>query len=101
MNILLQQNIDNIEKVCRTRNVLKLYSFGSIYTQLFNEESDIDLLVEFKDLFNENYADNYLDMCYDLEDILKRKVDLVTTNSVSNPIFKQQLESSKRVIYQA
>ena len=100
MVAIIEENLRNIERICKEKNVAKLYTFGSVNTDKFNEESDIDLLVEFKDLFNDDYADNYLDMCYELEDILKRKVDLVTTKSVKNPVFKDEIESSRQLIYQ-
>lgn len=50
--------------------------FGSILREDFNNDSDIDLLVEFEltDFFK--YADIYFDFKYSLQDILKRKVDL-------------------------
>ena len=99
MKAILEKNLEKIEKICRNRSVKMLYSFGSVNTDLFTEESDIDLLVEFKEIDLEEYADNYLDMCYDLEAILNRKVDLVTTKSVKNPIFKKELESSRQLIY--
>ena len=39
----------------------------------------------------DNYADNYFDMCYDLEKVLQRKVDLLTTSSLRNPYFKIEI----------
>lgn len=99
MKAILRDNLAKIEEICRKRSVKFLYSFGSVNTNRFKKGSDIDFLVEFKEIEMEEYADNYLDMCYDLEAILKRKVDLVTTRSVKNPIFKKEIESSKELIY--
>ena len=95
----MSDNLQGIEEICRKRGVTKLYSFGSINSDKFGNESDIDLLVEFGNVIIEDYADNYLDMCYDLEDLLKRKVDLVTTKSVKNPIFRDEIESTRQLIY--
>ncbi len=96
----IAKNLKEIEKICKKRNVSKLYTFGSVNTELFHKNSDIDLLVEFKEIVFDGYADNYLDMCYDLEAVLNRKVDLVTSSSVKNPIFKKQVENTKQLIFQ-
>ncbi len=101
MVAIIKENLENIELICKQRKVAKLYTFGSVNTNRFNDQSDIDLLVEFNEIFNEDYADNYLDMCYELEKVLKRKVDLVTTSSIKNPIFKEEIENSREIIYQA
>ncbi len=61
----------------------------------------MDLLVEFAGIPIDDYADNYFDMCYDLEAILKRRVDLITVNSVNNPYFKKEIEKTQRLIYSA
>lgn len=101
MNQLLQTKLDAIYAACKERNVEKLYSFGSINRDNFSSESDIDLLVEFGEMNIENYADNYFDFCDDLEVILSRKVDLVTTKSVKNPYFKKEVEKTRKLIYDA
>ena len=99
MKTIIEKNLQDIEKVCKQRSVSKLYTFGSVNTDAFSKKSDIDLLVEFKEIVVEEYADNYLDMCYELEAILQRKIDLVTTNSVRNPVFQEQLEKTKQLIF--
>ena len=99
MVAIFEENLREIERICKQRKVAKLYSFGSVNTDTFTSDSDIDLLVEFKEIFTENYADNYLDMCYELEEILGRKVDLVTSRSVKNPVFKKQIENSRELIF--
>ena len=45
------------------------------------EESDIDLIVEF-DPGKKNY-DNFIELCFFLEDLLGHKVDLLTPESLS------------------
>ncbi len=93
---LVENQIADIRKICKKRSVKSLYLFGSALTDQFNSESDLDFLVEFQDLDPEDYADNYFELCYDLESVLKRKVDLVTVNSISNPYFIAEI-SKKRV----
>jgi predicted nucleotidyltransferase len=101
MKALIEKNLKEIEKVCKERSVTKLYTFGSVNTDKFQESSDIDLLVEFGEIEIEEYADNYFDMCDDLEGIFERKVDLVTTKSVRNPYFKKELDYTRQLIFAA
>ena len=77
-----------------------MYVFGSILTPRFNDESDIDLLVNFSnELDYLSYADNILDLYADLKDIFGRNVDLVDESSVKNPYFKKELDQTKQLIY--
>lgn len=55
--------------------------FGSFVKGEQNAESDVDLLVEFKP--GEKSFDSFMDLSFLLEDILGRKVDLVTHESLS------------------
>ncbi|MEZ4526423.1 MAG: nucleotidyltransferase domain-containing protein [Desulfobacterales bacterium] len=60
----------------------KLYAFGSVMTDTFSDDSDIDLLIKFKKIPFEKYSDNYFELHDILEKFFKRKVDLVTENSL-------------------
>jgi len=46
MNIL-ERNIDEIQALCSRHKVAKLFVFGSVLTDEFNQASDIDFLVDF------------------------------------------------------
>jgi predicted nucleotidyltransferase len=99
MRLILKENLDKLIIICRKRQVKRLYSFGSVNTEQFNKDSDIDLLVDFGEMKIEEYADNFFEMCYDLEELFGRSVDLVTTRSVKNPIFKEEIETTKQLLY--
>jgi predicted nucleotidyltransferase len=90
--ILIYQNIELIKLLCKTHNVKRLYAFGSILTDKFNEESDIDLIVDFNDIELLDYADNYFDLKFSLEDSLKRPIDLIEEKAIKNPFFKRAIE---------
>jgi predicted nucleotidyltransferase len=55
--------------------------FGSFVREQASRESDVDLLVEF-DSGKKTY-DNFIDTCFLLEELLGRRVELVTTDSLS------------------
>ena len=62
MNILLKNNPDKIRECCREHDVEKLYAFGSVMTDDFSDNSDIDLPVKFGEISFEKYADNYSEL---------------------------------------
>lgn len=47
-----------IAKFCKTYNVKSLYAFGSVLTDDFTSDSDIDLIVDFAPINVDDYADN-------------------------------------------
>ncbi len=98
---LVELNINRIIELCRRFNVRKLWIFGSILTNRFNENSDIDLCVDFdKSKINIfDYADNFFDFQYALEDLFGRKVDITEENAIQNPYFRQELNQTRRLIY--
>ena len=100
MNNLLKNNIEKIKKYCREYDVEKLYAFGSVMDENFSDDSDIDLLVKFKNISFEKYADNYFELHEILEKFFNRKVDLVTENSLSNPYFIKKVNQKKMVLYE-
>ncbi len=76
-----------------------MYAFGSVCTDKFNDSSDIDLLISFDNLSIEQYTENYFDLHYKLQDLFKRRIDLLTENSLSNPYFIKGIEQTKQLIY--
>lgn len=97
---LINDNIQKIFALCRKYKVSKLYAFGSILTPGFNDESDVDILVDFNsEIDHNNYADNYFDFYHALKALFGRDVDLVDETAVRNPYFKEELEETKHLIY--
>lgn len=97
---LINDNIRKLQDLCRRYKVRKLYAFGSVLTPRFNENSDVDILVDFNsDIDHNNYADNYFDFYYALKSLFGRDVDLVDETAVRNPYFKEELEETKYLIY--
>ncbi len=100
MNSIIENNKFSIEKLCKENKVDKLYVFGSVLNEKFNEKSDLDFLVSFnKNIELLDYADNYFNFLFSLEDLFSRDIDLVTEKSLKNPYFIKELENTKRLIY--
>ncbi len=101
MNRILMDNIENLKALCMKYNVKSLYAFGSVCTEKFNKNSDIDLLISFKPMDYGDYADTYFELAEEFEKILKRPVDLVTDKSLGNPYFIESINQTKTPIYEA
>lgn len=96
---IIDQYNTQINNLCTKYHVLRLYLFGSVLTDRFNENSDIDLLVDFDVVSQRDYADNFFDFKYSLEDLFKRKVDLLETKAIQNPYLKNSIDNTKLLIY--
>ena len=96
---IIDNNIDNLKKLCVTYNVEKMYLFGSSLNSNFNEKSDIDLLVKFKHIELSKYFDNYIDFKEKLESLFGREVDLLEEQTLKNPILIKSINNSKELIY--
>lgn len=98
---IIENNIRKIIETCKRFHVRKLWVFGSILTNRFNEQSDVDMCVDFDkskiNLFD--YADNFFDFQYALEEIFGRKVDITEDTAVQNPYFRKELDQTRRLIY--
>ncbi|MDR3133177.1 MAG: nucleotidyltransferase domain-containing protein [Prevotellaceae bacterium] len=98
MNIV-EQNMGNVARICEQHKVSNMYLFGSILTDKFSADSDIDFLVNFGrvDLFH--YFDNYMGLKESLEALFRRPVDLVEEKTVKNPVLRRSIERNKKLIY--
>lgn len=97
---LINNNLQKLIALCQKHKVKKLYAFGSILTPRFNDQSDVDILVDFNnEIDHNNYADNYFDLYNALKNLFGRNVDLVDETSIRNPYFKEELDETKHLIY--
>lgn len=96
---IIERNIDKIRDLCIKYKVASLFVFGSVLTDKFKNESDVDLLVDFKDVDLYDYADNYFNLKSSLENLFNRKVDLLELKALKNPYLKSSIDSSKQLIY--
>ena len=101
MQEFIKDKLDDLKKLCQDYDVKTMYVFGSACTDKFNDKSDIDILISFKDLSIEKYTDNYFELHYKLEELFNRKIDLLTENSLSNPYFIESIGETKQLLYAA
>lgn len=90
-----------ISELCKKYKVRNLALFGSVLTDRFNDNSDIDMLVNFDTTNHEewDYVTNFFDFQDALEKLLGRKVDLVVEKAMKNKYFIKSVNQSKQIIY--
>lgn len=96
---LIEKNIEKIKMLCIKHKVNKLFVFGSILTNRFKSNSDIDFIVDFKQVELFDYADNYFDLKESLEKIFKKNIDLLEDKAIHNPYLKKEIDSSRKLVY--
>ena len=98
---IFHQYQKEIEELCNRYKVRRLYAFGSALTDRFSPNSDIDLIVDFESIDVNSYADNYFNLKFALEDMFKRKIDLLEAQEIRNPFFKKAVDSQRQLLYAA
>lgn len=96
---LIETYKDQIQRLCENYKVKSLYSFGSVNTTKFNEQSDVDLMVDFETTDPIEYTDNYFDLKFELERILNRSIDLLEHKAIKNQFLRENIDRSKILIY--
>jgi predicted nucleotidyltransferase len=91
-----------LAELCSRYRVDRLCLFGSAVSGRFDaQRSDLDFLISFvgREPTGE-YADRYLNFAEGLERLCGRPVDLVTEQSIRNPYFRREVESTRQLIYE-
>ncbi|MBL0310368.1 MAG: nucleotidyltransferase domain-containing protein [Bacteroidetes bacterium] len=85
----------------RNHKVKRAYAFGSVCTDRFNPESDVDLLIAFQDDLDPiEYGDLYWSLDEKLPELLNRPVDIITEKQLRNPYFIKVMNRTKTPIYE-
>lgn len=99
---LIEDNLKDIITLCKEHRVKSVSLFGSAARDTMDENSDIDLLVQFSEEIDViDYADNYFTFLERIEVLMGRKIDLISRKSLKNPILIEEIERSKIDIYAA
>lgn len=96
---LIDKHQKELEKVCSNYKVEELYAFGSILTDKFKSDSDIDFIVSILSKDPIEYAENYFELKFALEKIFKRKIDLLEEKAIKNKTFENLVNQQKMLVY--
>lgn len=97
---VIGQNMESIHGLCQKHKVARLFVFGSVLTNRYTNDSDIDLIVDFQNVDLYDYADNYFDFKFALENLFRREVDLLEDKAIHNPYLRQSIDSTKQLVYE-
>ncbi len=95
---ILSKHSSELKDFCKLNRINKLSLFGSYLDNSFNEQSDIDLLVEFE----ENSGYGLLDIARierELSEMIGKKVDLRTPEELSK-YFRDKVVLEAQVKYE-
>jgi uncharacterized protein len=94
-----KKNIERIKQLCKEYRVKNFSVFGSVLTDNFSKDSDIDFVVDFEENDPIKYTDLFFQLEEKLEQILKRKIDLIEERAIKNSFFRKEIDESKVVLY--
>ena len=93
---IIHQHLPQIKHLMQQHGVLQAYAFGSAVKNTMHADSDVDFLIRFPATIDaETYTDNYFSLLDALEILLKKKVELVAEETLSNPYLIQSIDSHK------
>ncbi len=94
---IIQNSREKISEICEKYQIKELSLFGSQVRGDFSETSDFDFLVNFKSEARISFFDLGR-IQNELEEIVKKKVDLVPKDGLK-PIIRQRVLAEAEVIY--
>ena len=102
MNPIIDDNREELLRLCKKYRVKRLDIFGSAVGDKFDPEtSDLDLLVTFEDVGFGEADDTYFGFLESLGELFNRHIDLVMESAIKNPYFREAVEESRTLLYAA
>ena len=98
LNEVLQEMVTSLQAILGD-HLLAIYLQGSFAAGGWDEDSDVDFLVEFDDVPPAAYANAYFALKDGLESLFGRPVDLVTGSSLVNPYFLTRINAERQTVY--
>ena len=102
MQPIISKNIPEIQSLCKTYKIKRLWAFGSVLRDDFHSASDIDLLYELDhaDLVGREHLDHFFGFVDSIGLLLDRKIDMVWYPGIKNPYFKEEIDETKVLLYE-
>lgn len=91
----------DLNRFCQRWQIREFALFGSALRADFKPESDVDVLLSFKETANWGLFD-HVQMRLDLEALFKRKVDLITRRALEqtqNELLRERILRTAKVIF--
>ena len=97
---IIGDKMPELNKIFEAHRVKKAFLFGSACTDRFNDESDVDFLIE-PDYDPDPVVSGEIlwDLYYALKGLLNREVDMVTRDSLTNKYFIEEVNETSIPIF--
>ena len=100
MQQLLKDNLTALSILFKENNVEKAYAFGSIVTDNFNANSDVDFLIRFAENIDPiQKGEHWFTLYYTLQNLFKREIDLIREEDIKNPYLLKTINLNKALVY--
>lgn len=96
---LLTLNIEQIKALCDKHHVKTLFAFGSVTRDELKPSSDIDFVVDIESNDPLAYSADYFGLKFQLEELLKRQIDLLELRAIKNQYLKTNIENTQVLVY--
>ena len=90
-------HMPTVIQILKDHNVKSAYLFGSVLTDRFNKDSDVDILVELD--YSKPVGLEFVQMQLDLQSLLRKPIDLVSNRGLSKYI-RPYIEADKILLYE-
>lgn len=101
LNDSFKQQLPYVIEILKRNKIKNAYVFGSAVTDKFNAHSDLDLLINFiEGLDPLERGELMWNIEFEMEDTLKREVDLLQEKSLRNPYFIKEVTATRQLIYE-
>jgi predicted nucleotidyltransferase len=101
MQPIITERSPQLQRILGAHHVKRAYAFGSVCTDDFHDNSDIDLLIAFdREGPFQGYVENMWSLEDALEQLFQRPVDILTEAQLTNPYFIENINSSKTPVYE-
>ncbi|MDB4904516.1 MAG: nucleotidyltransferase protein [Mucilaginibacter sp.] len=91
-----------LARLFKEHKIKNAYVFGSVVSDKFTDESDIDILINFEDGLEPLEKGEIWWNLYDkLREVFNREIDLLIESSLKNPYFIEDINEKKQLIYAA
>ncbi len=99
---IFKAKLPQILKLFKDHKIQSAYAFGSVTSDKFNEESDIDILINFVEGIEPLEKGEIWWNLHDiLRDIFNREIDLLIESALKNPYLIEDINEKKQLIYAA
>lgn len=92
--------VEKLILIAKRHDLKELALFGSVLTDKFGSESDVDVLIEFLPNVRASLFD-LVEIKDELESIFKRKVDVIEKTGLRNPFRRRAILENREVMYAA